>query len=123
MTATSCPRATSAFGRASTTSARPPVLENGRPSDATKRIRILVFGFEYAIRETRRRQEWEQSDEIDFSLWIAGDGKADDCARTGGDDRLQIVSQSSDGGFVAFDVCVWEQAVCGTARINLALGD
>src|SRR5580704_9293068 len=37
-TATSCPCATNAFGSASTTSARPPVFENGSPSDATKSI-------------------------------------------------------------------------------------
>src|SRR6267143_203993 len=37
-TATSWPCATSAFGSASTTSARPPVLENGSPSDATNKI-------------------------------------------------------------------------------------
>src|SRR6266404_5758155 len=36
-TATSWPCATSAFGSASTTSARPPVFENGSPSDATNR--------------------------------------------------------------------------------------
>jgi len=35
------PCATSAFGSASTTSARPPVFENGSPSDATKRILTL----------------------------------------------------------------------------------
>src|SRR5262245_34268575 len=39
-TATSCPCAARALGRASTTSARPPVLENGKPSEATKRILI-----------------------------------------------------------------------------------
>ena len=39
-TATSWPCATSAFGSASTTSARPPVFENGSPSDATNRILI-----------------------------------------------------------------------------------
>src|SRR6266852_402696 len=37
-TATSWPCATRAFGSASTTSARPPVFENGSPSDATNRI-------------------------------------------------------------------------------------
>src|SRR5580704_3849587 len=37
-TATSWPCAAKAFGNASTTSARPPVFENGSPSDATKRI-------------------------------------------------------------------------------------
>jgi hypothetical protein len=37
-TDTSWPCATSAFGSASTTSARPPVFENGNPSDATNRI-------------------------------------------------------------------------------------
>src|SRR6516162_3291477 len=37
-TATSWPCATSAFGSASTTSARPPVFENGSPSDATNKI-------------------------------------------------------------------------------------
>src|SRR5580704_15709731 len=37
-TATSWPCATSAFGSASTTSARPPVFENGSPSDATNSI-------------------------------------------------------------------------------------
>lgn len=42
MTATSWPRATSAFGNASTTSASPPVFENGNPSDATNRILILT---------------------------------------------------------------------------------
>src|SRR5580704_14430566 len=40
-TATSWPCATSAFGNASTTSARPPVFENGSPSEATKRILTL----------------------------------------------------------------------------------
>src|SRR5215468_10022835 len=104
MTATSWPRATSAFGRASTTSARPPVLENGKPSDATKRIRILVLGFEYAIREARRRQESEQLDETNFSLRVAGNGKAHDCAGTRRNHGLQIVSQPSDCGFAAFDV-------------------
>src|SRR6266702_2566627 len=39
-TATSWPCATSAFGSASTTSARPPVFENGSPSDATNKILI-----------------------------------------------------------------------------------
>src|SRR5215468_7465035 len=76
MTATSWPRATSAFGRASTTSARPPVLENGKPSDATKRIRILVLGFEYAIREARRRQESEQASmKLIFLYGLPGTGK------------------------------------------------
>src|SRR6266568_2610205 len=37
-TATSWPCTTSAFGSASTTSARPPVFENGSPSDATNKI-------------------------------------------------------------------------------------
>src|SRR2546427_12829883 len=37
-TTTSCPSATSALGSASTTSAKPPVFENGSPSDATKSI-------------------------------------------------------------------------------------
>src|ERR1700740_1367458 len=40
-TATSWPRATSALGSASTTSARPPVFEKGRPSDAANRILII----------------------------------------------------------------------------------
>src|ERR1700722_11529668 len=37
-TVTSWPKATSALGSASITSARPPVLENGSPSDATNNI-------------------------------------------------------------------------------------
>jgi hypothetical protein len=40
-TATSFPISTSAFGNASITSAKPPVLENGNPSEATKSIRIF----------------------------------------------------------------------------------
>src|SRR5260370_29142721 len=40
-TATSWPCATSAFGSASTTSARPPVFENGSPSDATNKILMI----------------------------------------------------------------------------------
>src|SRR6266446_5526191 len=56
-TATSWPRATRALGSASTTSARPPVFENGRPSDAAKRIliisvAILVRFYRYRFLET-----------------------------------------------------------------------
>src|ERR1700739_3751769 len=40
-TATSWPRVTKALGSASTTSARPPVFEKGRPSDAANRILII----------------------------------------------------------------------------------
>src|ERR1700747_3733776 len=55
-TATSWPRATRALGSASTTSARPPVFENGRPSDAAKRIliisaAILVRSYRYRFHE------------------------------------------------------------------------
>src|SRR5215475_16180814 len=64
MTATSWPRATRAFGRASTTSARPPVFENGNPSDATKRIRIRVFGLKYAIGAIRTRQETKEGSRL-----------------------------------------------------------
>src|SRR5713101_466702 len=56
-TAHSWPCATSALGSASTTSARPPVFENGRPSDAAKRIliisvAILVRSYSYRFLET-----------------------------------------------------------------------
>src|SRR5882757_3256691 len=52
-TATSLPSATSALGSASTTSARPPVFEKGRPSEATKRI--LIISVVIPVRSNRYR--------------------------------------------------------------------
>src|SRR5262245_7212313 len=47
--ATSWPWPTSALGRPSMTSARPPVLENGKPSEAINRIRKLGLILRYPV--------------------------------------------------------------------------
>src|SRR5258705_9040567 len=116
------------------TSARPPVLENGSPSEATKRI--LIFSCAVLVRyrssgdsaslaqiATRRKSARSgERREIDFFVGTARHGKADGSEGAERADGLEAFSQSFDGGPAAGGLPVRQQSVCGAARADLAFG-
>src|SRR6266404_3974946 len=141
-TATSWPRATRALGSASTTSARPPVFENGSPSEATNRILMISFAIlvrfyrrplsgQYLnggdasslaqIRTHRKRARSAAKHETGFSVRLAWKRKTDRSEGALRADRVETPPQSFDRGPALGSFPFRLQAVHRASRTDLAL--
>src|SRR4249919_2586504 len=116
------------------TSARPPVFENGKPSEATNRILIFscLFLVRYPgsgdsislaqLRALRKSDMSKTQYAADFSMGTARHRKTHSRKRTSRAHRLEAFSQSPDGGFAAGRFSIRQQRIYRTARADMALG-